>query len=84
VFALTPARASHNVIDYNTKQGWSIWISLTKPLAKDLFDCTPEGLRDFLELVSQRGSVMGWDTSVLFIPDDPANPTGPGKDFTKN
>jgi hypothetical protein len=27
---------------------------------------------------------MGWDSSVLFVPDDPTNPVGPGKDFTQN
>jgi hypothetical protein len=83
-FALSPARVSHDVIDYASKAGSSIWRSATQPLSEDLFDCTPEGLRDFLQLMGQRGNLMGWDSSVLFIPDDIANPVGVGKDFTRN
>jgi hypothetical protein len=75
---------SHDVIDYASKAGSSIWCAATLPLSEDLFDCIPEGLRDFLQLMSQRGNVMGWDSSVLFIPDDSANPVGPGKYFARN
>jgi len=83
-FALTPARATHDVIDYTTTLGINIWTTATRKLSEELFDCTPEGLRDFLQLVEQRGNIMGWDNSVLWVPNDPAQPAGAGKEFIKN
>jgi hypothetical protein len=80
-FALTPARATDEVIDYRSKQGSSIWDKGKAKLSGEPFDCTPEGLRDFLELLQTRGGEMGWDTSVLGIPDDYNDMTGPSKDY---
>ena len=80
-FALTPAKATDDVIDYNTKQGAAIWQSGSKKLSEELFDCVPEGLRDFLELTKKRSKLMGWDTSVMSILDDPDDVAGPAKDY---
>jgi len=80
-FALTPAKATDDVIDYNTKQGAAIWLSGSKKLSEELFDCVPEGLRDFLELTKKRSKLMGWDTSVMSILDDPDDVAGPAKDL---
>ena len=84
-FALSPAKATSSIIRYGSKYGTSLWKEATEPLTKgEGFDCTPEGLRDFLELVSFRGTIMGWDTSVLSIPEDPEVPEGSATDFIPN
>ena len=47
-FALTPAGASHECIDYAVKSGESLWRQATTKLTEELFDCIADGLRDFL------------------------------------
>ena len=83
-FSLSPARATDTVIDYSTKSGSAIWSAATEALSKDEFDCVPDGLRDFLELVQIRGGEMGWHNSVLSIPNDPADVTGSAKDLVES
>lgn len=80
-FALTPATATNDVIDYSTKHGSILWDRGSAKLSDEPFDCTPEGLRDFLELLRKRSKIMGWDTSVLAVPDDASNLTGDAKDY---
>jgi len=80
-FSLTPANANPDILDYSTKAGYSIWTSGTAALSNDLFDCTPDGLRDFLELVDHRSIVMGWKNNLLGIPHDINNPVARWTDF---
>jgi len=85
VFSETPGGASTDVIDYNTKEGKAIWKASTEPLnLTDKFDCTPDGLRDFLKLVQLRAWEFGWDNSVLDIPIDPTDPLGDTLPFLSN
>lgn len=85
VFSETPGGASNAIIDYNTKEGKAIWKAATETLSlTDKFDCTPEGLRDFLKLVQLRAWEFGWDQSVLDIPIDPTDPLGDTLPFLGN
>ena len=81
LFSLTPAGVSNTLIDYSTKAGESLWRQATAKLAEEPFDCTADGLRDFLQQVQRRSEIMGWDNSVLVIPKDPNDVTGPASDF---
>lgn len=80
-FALTPAQVNNDYIDYGTKAGENLWKQATLKLAEEPFDCTADGLRDFLQQVQRRAEIMGWDNSVLTIPRDIDNPVGPSDDF---
>ena len=53
-FALVPAQATHDVIDYCTREGQSLFQSATQNLyseSSDMFDCDPDRLMDFIQLV---------------------------------
>ena len=80
-FSLTPANANPDILDYSSKAGYSIWTSGTAPLSNDLFDCNPDGLCDFLELVDHRSTVMGWKNNLLGIPQDINDPMAKWTDF---
>eukprot|EP00978_Attheya_sp_CCMP212_P044615 scaffold316328_cov28-Attheya_sp.AAC.1 len=76
-FALTPAMAITGVLDLAAREGSKIYSSATKGLSEELYDCTPDGLFDFLETLGDRGHECGWsleDVGILYIPEDPANP----------
>jgi hypothetical protein len=76
-FALTPATAVEGVLDYTSREGSKIYSSATKALSEDLYDCTPDGLFNFLETLGDRAAECGWlleDIGILYIPEDPANP----------
>lgn len=83
-FALSPAGATRSVINYSTKSGDSLYRQATVKLADELFDCTADGLRDFLRQAERRSEVMGWDQSVLHIPNDFNDIAGPGINFFQN
>ena len=83
-FALTPARANNDALDYNTKKGASLWKTATATLSDDPFECRSDGLRDFLELVRTRAKAMGWSASIMDIPEDPENVMGSTKPFLDN
>ena len=83
-FALSPALATDDVIDYSSKTGATIWREATAKLAEESFDCDANSMRDFLELVRTRAETMGWDNSVLAIPRDPDHPEGEVIDFFKH
>ncbi len=80
-FALSPALATDDVIDYSSKSGATIWREATAKLSDEAFDCDANSMRDFLELLRTRAETMGWDNSVLAIPSDPDHPEGEVKDF---
>jgi hypothetical protein len=80
-FALTPAMVSIVELDYNSKTGQNIWTQAIKELSSDGFDCVSDGLRDFNQLAARRGQLMGWNLSVLAIPENNADPLGATFDF---
>ena len=53
-FALVPAQATHDVIEYCTNEGQSLFRSATQNLyseSSEMFDCDPDRLMDFIQLV---------------------------------
>lgn len=69
-FALVPAQASQGVLDYSRAEGVKTFQSATRSLYSDsseLFNCDIDGLWDFLQLVEQRSSMMGFQ-SIYEIP----------------
>ena len=83
-FALTPALAGHDILDYSTTAGAKTFAAAIKPLSEDHYDCTPKGLRNFLEDTAERAANFGWNISILDIPDDVQNPLGPSKNLLKH
>ena len=79
-FALVPAQATHNVIDYRTREGQSLFRSATQNLyreSSEMFNCDPDGLMDFIQLVEDRNNMMGYqDLFLVTYNSDPANPVG--------
>lgn len=81
----TPSTATVDVIDYTTKLGQSLFYKATAALDSDnKFDCTPDGLRDFLGQVNSRATESGWTETVMAIQEDPTDPLSPTSDFIKN
>ena len=62
-FALTPAKAYDGVLDYATSEGRKLFSSATKSLyhSDEGFDCTPEDLHGFLEILADRAQEYDWD-----------------------
>ena len=61
-FALVPAQATHDVIDYRTREGQSLFWYATQNLycePSEMFDCDPDGLMDFIQLVEDRSNMLG-------------------------
>jgi hypothetical protein len=86
VFAMAPARISVDILDYSTKAGKDQYYKATAPLSpkEDNYDCSPDGLTNFLQLLRRRALEMGWEDTILLIPDDVKNLlTGTAKNFLK-
>ena len=85
VFAMAPARLSVNILDYSTKAGKDQYYKATASLSpkEDNYDCSPDGLTNFLQLLRRRALEMGWEDTILLIPDDVNNLTGTAKNFLK-
>ena len=77
-FLLVPAQATHDVIDYRTREGQSLLRSATQNLysePSEMFDCDPDGLIDFIQLVEDRSNMLGYQDLFLVTDNsDPANP----------
>ena len=69
VFALTPALATRGIIDYSTRAGERIYSSATKELDSTKYDGEAQGLMAFLDLLEERATNFGWDTTIMMIPD---------------
>jgi hypothetical protein len=78
VFALSPALASNNLIDYSTSEGIKLYGKAVAPL-ETLYNGDSASLRLFLSKVQRRADQSGW-TSILQI----SNQTGQVFDFIKN
>jgi len=68
VFALTPALANPDPVDYNTSEGMKLYKSATEKL-HHTFDGETGSLRLFLQALQQRVDAFGWE-SILTVPDD--------------
>jgi hypothetical protein len=64
VFALTPAVAIQGVIDDSRTEGQKIYTSATHKLDKELYDCKPDGLYQFLRSLNNRAKEYGWNDEV--------------------
>ena len=73
-FALSPALATTGIIDYSTRAGEKIYASATKELDSAKYDGEAQGLMAFLELLEERATNFGWDTSIMMIPVPHGNP----------
>ena len=74
-FALSPALATRGIIDYSSRAGEKIYSSATKELDTTKYDGEAQGLIAFLELLEERATNFGWDTSIMMVPDGNGNPT---------
>jgi hypothetical protein len=72
-FALTPTVAVVRVINFNTSVGRKLYESATAKIAEELYDCKPDGLYQFLQLLSNRARAFGWDDKVGGILQIPEN-----------
>ena len=79
-FALVPVQATHDVIDYCTREGQSLFRSATQNLyskSSEMFDCETDGLMDFIQLAEDRSNMLGYQNLFLVTDNsDPANPVG--------
>ena len=67
VFALTPALANPDPVDYATSEGMKLYKSATERLTHT-FDSETGSLRLFLQALQLRADSFGW-ASVLMVPD---------------
>ena len=79
-FALVPVQATHDVIDYCTREGQSLFRSAMQNLygkSSEMFDCDPDGMMDFIQLVEDRSNMMGYQDMFLVTENsDPTNQVG--------
>jgi hypothetical protein len=64
-FALAPALANNNIIDYTTPAGAKLFKAGTDPLPST-FDCTAVNLQLFLDQLKDKASIYAW-TSILEV-----------------
>lgn len=74
-FALTPARANNEVLDYTSKEGRKQYELATKFQGVS-YEVSAADMRSFLSEAKRHGEQQGWDTSVFAIPKDINRPTG--------
>ena len=73
-FALTPALAMQNTIDYSTSTGVKVYKAGIAPLPT-LFDGSTANLSLFLTEVESRANENGWNGILMISDQDPHNPT---------
>jgi hypothetical protein len=67
-FALTPAAAHRNILDYSTTEHAKLFRAAIAPLEGDKYDGTPEKLKGFLDRLQQKAEDYTWKDTVLTIP----------------
>jgi hypothetical protein len=72
-FALSPALASDDIIDYTSAHGAKLYKSAIESLQTDLFDCDAQGITGFLNALEDRAMRSGW-SGIINIPQDMTNP----------
>ena len=65
-FALTPAQANTEVIDFNDPAGTKLFKAATEKLAIE-FDCSTESLPLFLAQLRDRAAIFDW-LALLLVP----------------
>ena len=77
-FALTPAQASGgNILDLRDLGDRKLYHKAVAKLSDELFNCSPEGLFQFLRSLEDRAYEYGWNdeaTGIMMIPNNPENP----------
>lgn len=68
VFALSPALANRDVLDYSSAAGAKVYRGAIAPIAIE-FDCKSENLQLFLDQVRDRVTTHDWN-DILLIPKD--------------
>jgi hypothetical protein len=66
-FALTPAAAHSDVLDYTRREHTKIYDAATAPLEGDKFDGTPENLANFLARLREKANNFMWMDSICKI-----------------
>lgn len=77
VFALVPAQAQQNVIDYASREGMALYRQATASLysGTEAFDCESDQLDNLVTLVGDRVAQMGYNQLMTVIDrSDPAAP----------
>ena len=72
LFALTPARVTNAVLNYNLSGEVKIYKAAIQPLSTE-FDVDAEGLNIFLAALYSKARAYGWDT-ILEVPRDNDQP----------
>lgn len=69
-FGLTPGLAHQGIIDYNTKAGFALYKSATKPVSEVRYDCDPDEFYTFLQTCKNRALGFGWSDvgGILNVP----------------
>jgi hypothetical protein len=67
-FALSPALANRDVLDYNQVAAAKVYVAASSPVSIE-FDCKPENLQLFLDQVRDRAIAHEWQ-HILLIPRD--------------
>ena len=86
-FALNPAQAITGIIDFTIDSNVKLHKRATSRLSKDLFDCVPEDLNQFLKTLSNRAREYSWNddvVGVMMIPEDPTDPSTVYKNLLTN
>ena len=77
-FALTPAQATGgDILDMRNAGDRKLYHKAVAKLSDEPFDCSPEGLFQFLRSLEDRAYEYGWNdevTGIMMIPTDPDNP----------
>mgnify|MGYP006201139357 CR=1 FL=1 len=68
LFALTPALANPDPVDYATSEGMKLYKSATERLTHT-FNGETGSLRLFLQALQQRADSFGWASVLLMVPD---------------
>ena len=80
-FALTPTTADDGIIDFTTTDGKKSCKSATEILdSDDRFDCSPEDLYQFLQMVDTRATECGWNDETNGSSQIPEIPGDNGAD----
>ena len=65
-FALSPALANRDILDYNSVAGAKVYRGAIAPIAIE-FDCKSENLQLFLDQVRDRSTTHDWN-NILLVP----------------
>lgn len=66
-FALNPAEAIQNVIDFGSNSGQKLYRSATAKLSDDAFDCSATKLQTFLDQINDRANRYGWINTIMHM-----------------